>query len=51
MLHIKLALTKAHLDVADSWLCYAERKAYETGFEEYKALVVQILSLVEVHLL
>lgn len=51
MLRSKLWLAKAHLDVVNTQLCHVERKAYERGFEECKALAVQILSLAEANML
>lgn len=42
---------RGHQGVTDTWLHHIKRKAYEVGFEEWKALVAQILLVDKVHLL
>lgn len=40
MLRSKLSLAKAYLGIVDTRLHYAERRAYERGFEECKTLAM-----------
>lgn len=44
-------MTKIRKSVMGIWFGHAERKAYETGFEECKALATQMLPPDKAHLL
>lgn len=46
-----LSMTQICKSIMDVRSDHAEKKAYETGFEECRALAIQMLSLDKAHLL
>lgn len=51
MVKNRLSVFEARLSQADTRLWHVERMAYETGFNECRALVVKILPLAKARLL